>query len=203
MAYKHNIDHTFQNKLSIYTGKEALPRVHCSAVYVTQEYNMLLLEKKIAQCCFAVGLLKTVNYMQKKLDILKRLCLLLIVRLLLIVQNIIQHIGCLAAATSLVRGETFAAAAEPMAVAALEPQTSTVASGPTLAPSTLSDLQHTTLGTRSNRTPPAAISDPLPSALLPAPGMSQPELHVCRQSLLIRASTVDFQLSTIASLPTI
>ncbi|KAH6933497.1 hypothetical protein HPB50_015751 [Hyalomma asiaticum] len=83
--------------------------------------------------------------------------------------------GALTVAPVLTRGETFAAAAQPMAVAELEPQTSAEVSAPTPSHSTSSSLQHTTV-TGSYSTPPNVISD-LSPALAPAPRMSQPQLH--------------------------
>ncbi|XP_049514080.1 uncharacterized protein LOC125941158 [Dermacentor silvarum] len=85
--------------------------------------------------------------------------------------------GALTVAPPLARGEMFAAAAQPMAAAELEPHTSAEVSAPTTSPSTSSNLQHTTV-TGSYSTTPDVISDLSTSALVPAPRMSQPQLHV-------------------------
>ncbi|XP_049524496.1 uncharacterized protein LOC119453813 isoform X2 [Dermacentor silvarum] len=88
-----------------------------------------------------------------------------------------MHRGTHEVAPPLARGEMFAAAAQPMAAAELEPHTSAEVSAPTTSPSTSSNLQHTTV-TGSYSTTPDVISDLSTSALVPAPIMSQPQLHV-------------------------
>ncbi|XP_049524497.1 uncharacterized protein LOC119453813 isoform X3 [Dermacentor silvarum] len=55
-----------------------------------------------------------------------------------------MHRGTHEVAPPLARGEMFAAAAQPMAAAELEPHTSAEVSAPTTSPSTSSNLQHTT-----------------------------------------------------------